>query len=187
MSETITLVNATAIIYGSLAGARAYLGALFDAWDVVDDSDVTTDMRRALVRAGRYLDRLPWGVAYVDFAVRDGLDLGTGDGDAAFPFRAASYLLANATYEGGIEFGVSSSSTDIASMSAGGASITYRNESASTSVLDALPADVLALIGPYLADGVIAASVGAEGGTSATGTCVNPFGPRRDFDRNEPW
>lgn len=187
MSETITLTNATATIYGSLAGARAYLGALFEAWDVANDSDVTTDMRRALVRAGRYLDRLPWAPAYADFAARDGLDLGTGDGDAAFPFRAASYLLANANYEGSVELGASTSSTDIASMSAGGASITYRNESASTSNLDVLPPDVLALIGSYLADGVIAASIGAEGGESAPGACVNPFGPRRDFDRNEPW
>lgn len=187
MSESITLSTATATIYGSLAGARAYLGAESEDWDVAADSDVTTDMRRALVKARRLLDRLSYLDDYDTFAERDAVDLGTGGGDAAFPFRAASYLLANLGLTDESVFG-STSATDIASMSAGGASITYRNEAKAAATLVAgLPDQVLELIVDYLDTGDNLALIGAVSPTTSDVIETNPFGADADFDRDDPW
>lgn len=185
MSESITLTNATATIYGSLAGARAYLGAESEDWDVSADSGITTDMRRALVKARRLLDRLSYLDDYDTFAERDAVDLGTGGGDAAFPFRAASYILADLGRDDESIFG-SASTSDIASMSAGGASITYRNESKATLVAG-LPDSVLELLADYLDTGDNLALIGAEGPTTSDTVDTNPFGEDADFDRNESW
>lgn len=171
MSETLTFANgAQARIYGSTAGALAYLGAETTEWD-----DVATDeaLQRLLVRAGRLLDDLPWNEDYEAFEARDGLDLGSGDGDAAFPFRAASYLIADAGLLDETIL-ISSPTGDVTSMSAGSTSITTRT-GASESALDRLPSRVLDLIGDYLTidDGLV------MGGYGAAGSSCNPFSTRR--------
>lgn len=180
MSATLTFTNgATGRIHGSLAGALALLGSETSEWD-----DVTTDesLWRLLVRSTRALDRLPWKSDYATFAARDALDLGTGDGDAAFPFRAASYRLANAALVDEAVLAASSSDSDVASMSAGGTSISLRNvQSQTQTLISRLPQDVLALIGAYLDYG---GAVGL-GGTGQSGGSCNPFASTRN-GRSEP-
>jgi hypothetical protein len=183
MSETITFTAGTSTIYGSIAGARAYLGPEHAAWDVATDAEITTKMRRHLVAARRYLDRLPWGDAYLTFAARDAFTAGDGSGDAGYPFRAASYELARLADAGEVTL-VASTTSEAASMTAGGSSITYR-ETEKQSAVDQLPDVVLDIIGAYLAD--VALDIATDGGVSATGGCVNPFGPYGDFDKTEGW
>lgn len=184
MSETITFANgAQAKIYGTLAGALAYLGAETTDWDAVATDE---DLQRLLVRATRYLDRLPWASDYETFAARDALDLADGSiGDAAFPFRAACYEIARLAFTDDSVLGGGVTDDTVASMSAGGASITFRDRSReSQSYAETLPPSVLVLIGAYLATDV---TVDAAGGASSTGSDTNPFGPGSDFDREEPW
>lgn len=180
MSETITFGNgAQARIYGSRAGALSYLGSETNEWDAV-----TTDesLQRLLVRATRYLDRLPWNSDYATFAARDALDLNDGSGgDAEFPFRAACYTLARLALSDESVL-PATSADDVASMSAGGASITFRDRAVSGEPL--LPDAVLVLVGAYLAADIV---IGAEGGSGDTGSATNPFGADADFDRQDPW
>lgn len=170
MSATLTFDNgAMGRIYGSLTGALSLLGSETTEWD-----DVTTDesLQRLLVRASRYLDKLPWQDDYDTFAERDALDLGTGDGDAAFPFRAASYRLANAALLDESLMSFSTSDADVSSMSAGGTSISLRNvQSEAQSAIARLPEDVLVLVGRYLDYG----GATGMGGTGVTGSECNPF------------
>lgn len=184
MSETITFDNgAEARIYGSLAGALDYLGAETDAWDALATDE---SLQRLLVRAGRYLDRLLWVDDCDTFAERDALQAGDADGDAAYPFRAASYELARLALDDESILTIEDQGSNIQSMGAGGASITYFSPtSTQRGTASLLPPVLMNLIGAYLATSV--ADIGAEGGSSSTGTCINPFGPCRDFDRNEPW
>lgn len=185
MSETLTFANtAQARIYGSLAGALGYLGGETDAWD-----DLAADeaLQRLIVRASRYLDRLPWSEDYADFAVRDALDLADGSvGDAAFPFRAACYELARLALEDPDVLAAEDQGSNIQSVGAGGAQVTFFSQtSAKRGTAPLLPVVVGKLVGGYLA--VTAFDVSAESGTSSAGSCVNPFGPCRDFDKTGPW
>ncbi len=185
MSETITFTNgAQARIYGSRAGALGYLGGETTDWDTVETDE---DLQRLLVRASRYLDRLPWSTDYTDFDVRDAVDLADGSlGDAAFPFRAAMYELARLALDDDSVLTVDDQGSNIQSMGAGGAQITFFSPTSSQRGTAAiLPLPVLKLIGGYL--DASADDIAAEGGDGDTGSCVNPFGPCRDFDRNEPW
>lgn len=168
MSETIAFTAGSATIYGSIAGARAYLGVERDEWDVATDADVTKDMKRALVKATRYLDRMAWAPAYSSFAMRDALDLGTGGGDAAFPFRAACYELAVLALDDE-DVLAPDSLRGVTSISAGGDTVTL----ALGVDQPKLPAKVLDLIAPYLStDG--AALLNAE--TAGQHGCErNPF------------
>ncbi len=185
MSETLTFDNgAQARIYGSLTGALGYLGGETDAWD-----DLATDeaLQRLIVRASRYLDRLPWNEDYATFAARDALDLADGSvGDAAFPFRAACYELARLALDDEDVLAAADQGSNIQSVGAGGAQVTFFSPtSADRGTAPVLPVTVSKLVGQYLA--VSAADIGAEGGASGTGSCVNPFGPCPDFERDEPW
>jgi hypothetical protein len=185
MSETITFANgAQARIYGTRAGALGYLGGETDEWNAVATDE---ELQRLLVRASRYLDRLPWSDDYVTFAARDALDLADGSvGDAAFPFRAASYELARLALEDEDVLAVVDQGSNIKSLGASGAEVEFFvPTTAHRGTAPLLPPVVASLIGSYLS--VSASDVSAEGGDSDTGTCVNPFGPCSDFDRNEPW
>lgn len=181
MSTLLTFANtATATIYGSTAGAKAYLGAETTAWD-----DVATDetLQRLLVKATRLLDRYSWITAYTTFAARDALDLGTGGGDAAFPFRAAAYELAE---EGRTNPSILTGETDsnVSSISDGGASVSYFSpKSVARGTALAFPKRVMDLIGAYLASATFG---GPQGGTSQEGSDANPFDEDEDFDRTEP-
>ncbi|HVH39242.1 MAG TPA: hypothetical protein VM764_04385 [Gemmatimonadaceae bacterium] len=184
MSETITFDNgASARIYGSLAGALSYLGSETDAWDALSTDE---SLQRLLVRAGRYLDRLLWIDDYDTFAERDALTVGDADGDAKYPFRAASYELARLALDDESVLAAEDQGSNIQSMGAGGASITFFSPtSTQRGTASALPSVLMKLVGGYLASSELDAT--AEGGSSSEGSCVNPFGPCSDFDRNEPW
>lgn len=182
MSATLTFANtAQARIYGSLAGALSYLGSSTDAWD-----DVTSDeaLQRLLVRAGRLLDSMAWESDYETFAARDALDLADGSvGDAAFPFRAAQYELANIGLTDESVFTVFDQGSNIQSMGAGGAQVTFFSPTSSergTATL--LPPIVMKLIGEYLA----MPSLSVGGGRGVSGSDCNPFSSYAN-GRKEPW
>lgn len=182
MSETLTFVNtAQARIYGSLAGALTYLGSESTDWD-----DLATDetLQRLFVRAGRYLDHLPWEDDYSTFAARDALDLDDGSvGDAAFPFRAASYELARLALADESVLTVADQSSNIQSLGAGGAQVTYFSPtSVERGTATALPPVLMKLIGGYLQ----APSLAAAGGRGQSGSCVNPFSSSAS-GRRDPW
>ncbi len=150
MSEVVTIsAGVTATIYGSFAEATSYLGAsgseAAQAWrDLADDAD----RKRKLVDATRALNRLAYTEDYDTFAERDVLDLGTGDGDAAFPFRAGCYELAALAAADPSVLTVEDQGSNIASVSAGGASVTYfAPKSAAKGTASILPPVVMALIG----------------------------------------
>lgn len=157
MSELITLTTATATIYGSLAGTRAYLGAERAEWDLASDAALSVDQKRALVKAMRFLDRLAWASAYDTFAERD----------AVTAIVNASYELAALVYDD--ETALDSEADGVTSISAGGDSVTYAVGVRRPSV----PSVALSLIAPYLStevdDAAYDGSDGLEGGT------VNPF------------
>lgn len=185
MSETLTFANtAQARIYGTRAGCLGYLGAETDEWNGVAADET---LWRLLVRASRYLDLLQWTEDYATFAARDALDLANGAlDDAAFPFRAACYELARLALEDDSVLSAVDQGSNIQSVGAGGASVTYFSQtSAQHGTAPILPPVLLKLIGSYLA--VSALDISAESGESGTGSCVNPFGPCSDFDKTGPY
>lgn len=182
MSETLTFDNgAQARIYGSLAGALNYLGSESTEWD-----DLATDesLQRLFVRAGRYLDHLPWSDDYATFAARDALDLDDGSvGDAAFPFRAASYELARLARADESILTIADQSSNIQSLGAGGAQVTYFSPtSVERGTATMLPPVLMKLIGGYLQ----APSLAAGGGRGQEGSCSNPFSTCGS-GRTDPW
>ena len=171
MSETLTFDNgAQARIYGTLAGVLTYLGSESEEWD-----DIATDeaLQRLAVRAGRYLDHLPWEDDYATFAARDGLDLADGSvGDAAFPFRAAAYELMRLARADESILTVPDQSSNIQSLGAGGAQVTYFSPtSVERGTAPMLPPVLMKLIGGYLQ----VPSLAAGGGRGQEGSCSNPF------------
>ena len=186
MSSTVTIGSGTATIYGTLAAAIAYLdvssseaAAAFRALAATPD-----EQKRKLVDATRYLNSLGYVTGYTTFAARDALDLGTGDADAAFPFRAACYELAALAVLDPDVLVVEDQGSNIARVYAGGAGVDYFSQtSAQQGTAPVMPAVVMALIGSYLATS--ASSV--DGGSGATGSSVNPFGPCMDIDRSGAW
>lgn len=187
MSEPLTIGTGTATIYGSFAGATAYFdtsgseaAAAFQG--LADD----TARKKKLVDATRYLNKIGYTTDYLTFAARDALDLGTGDADAAFPFRAACYELAALAAADASVLTVEDQGSNIRAVSAGGASVEYfAPTSAARGTASALPPVIMALIGPYLATSVDL--LDQAGGTGETGSCSNPFGDCRDYDRREPY
>lgn len=181
MSALLTFANtATATIYGSLAGVLAYLGARTTDWNAVA-SDET--LWRLLVQATDLINAQAWDEAYDTFAERDALDLGTGGGDAAFPFRAAAYLLADM---GRTDSSVLAGSPDsnVSSISDGSASVSYFSpKSLARGTVTIFPKRVMDLIGQYLATSGLG---GPQGGTSQEGSDTNPFSECEDFDPLEP-
>lgn len=177
MSALLTFENtATATVYGSLAGALAYLGARTMAWDDVDEDET---LWRLLVQARDLIDAQAWSSSYDTFAERDALDLGTGGGDAAFPFRAAAYLLAEI---GRTDPSVLSGSPDsnVSSISDGSASVSYFSpKSLARGTATVFPKRVMDLIGSYLATTNLG---GPQGGTSQEGSDTNPFAEAEDFE-----
>jgi hypothetical protein len=76
--------------------------------------------------------------------------------------------------------------SNVRSVAAGSARVELFNAtSAARGTAPALPPAVMALIGPYLAAN--ADALAQDGGAGESGSCSNPFGWRRDFDRGEPW
>lgn len=188
MSEVLTIsAGVTATTYGSFAEATNYLGASGSeaavAYRALSDD---ADRKRKLIDATRYLNKLGYTEDYQTFAARDALDLGTSDGDTAFPFRAACYeLAALATADPDVLL-VDDQGSNIQSLNAGSAGITFFSPtSAAQGTAPSLPPTIAALIGPYLA--VSEDLLDHDGGTGETGSCENPFSDCQDYDRREPY
>lgn len=181
MSEVLTITGgATGTTYGSFAGATSYMGASGSDAAVAYRGLASDDERkRKLVDATRYLNRLGYVTTptdYTTFAARDALDLGTGDADAAFPFRAACYELAGLAAADPDVLVVDDQGSNVRSVGAGSARVEFFNPTSSAlGTASMLPSTVMALIGPYLATS--ADPLNQDGGTGATGDCENPFGP----------
>lgn len=176
MSEELDFTNgASATIHGSLDGCLAYLGARTTDWDAVATDQ---SLWRLLVQARDLIDRQQWATAYNTFALRDALDLGTGSGDAAFPFRAASYLLADMARTDPSVF--ASPESNVSSISDGSASVSYFSpKSLARGTATVFPKRVMDLIGAYLATTTLG---GPQGGTSVSGSDTNPFAEAEDFE-----
>lgn len=159
MSELVTLTTATATIYGTLAGARGYLGAERAEWDLATDAAVTVDMKRALVKAMRFLDRLAWGTAYSTFALRD----------AVTAIKNASYELAALVYDDDTALEDAGDPESVTGISAGGDSVSY----AVGVKRPAVPGVAFGLLTPYLATEVDDAAL--DGSDGQEGCEVNPF------------
>lgn len=157
MSETITLTTATATIYGSRSGARAYLGAERAEWDLASDAALSVDQKRALVKAMRFLDRLDWADDYDTFAERD----------AVTAIVNASYELAALVYDD--ETALDTETDGVTSISAGGDSVTYATGVKRSPV----PSVALLLIAPYLSTDVDDAAL--DGSDGLCGSETNPF------------
>jgi len=180
MSATVTFGNgATATIYGSLSGCLAYLGARTTDWDDVEEDET---LQRLIVRAVDLIDLQSWATGYTTFALRDAVDLGTGGGDAAYPFRAASYLLADlARTDPSVLSG--SPESNVSSISDGGASVSYFSpKSIARGTATIFPKRVMDLVGSYLATTSLG---GPQGGTSIGGSTDNPFDEANDFEADE--
>lgn len=180
MSEVISFASGDVTIYGSIEGARVYLGPEYEEWDLSGDGDVTTDMRRALVKARRFLDGMPWAAAYDTFAARDALDLGTGGGDAAFPFRAASYELAAMVLEDDQALVLLDDLRGVTSVSAGGDSISF-----GSGTTNPIPGRAYLFLAAYLIDTNVD-PVSAELDGKAGGE-VNPFSIGPAFELETKW
>lgn len=185
MSEPITIGTGTITIYGTFAGAVAYHdlsgSEASDAFGNLADDDAR---KKKLVDATRFLNSLAYDDDYTTFAARDALDLGTGDGDEAFPFRKACYLLAGLAAADPDVLVVDDQGSNIARVYAGGAGVDFFNPtSAKSGTATVLPGPVLALIAEYLATEDL--SLGDSAGE--TGSDENPFGPCADYDRTGSW
>lgn len=185
MSATITIGTGTALIYGSYAGAVAYFDVSgSEAATAFADLANDNARKKKLVDATRYLNKLAWLDAYATFAARDALDLGTGDADVAFPFRAAAYELAALAALDPDVLTVDDQGSNVARVYAGGAGVDFFSQTSSQrGTAPALPGVLMPLIGAYLA----APDLSVEAGAGETGSCVNPFGPCRDLDRSGSW
>lgn len=176
MSETLTLTGgATGQTYGTLAAATTYitagLGEAYTAWLAL----AADDKKRALIGATRYLDRQRWVATADTFAERDAI--------AAFPL--ACYELAALAGADPTVLTRADQGSNIASVGAGGASVTYFNPtSARFGSASKLPQAAQDLVGAYLAT---ATGGTAIGGLSNAGGSVNPFADINDYDRTEPY
>jgi hypothetical protein len=177
VSALLTFANtATATIYGSLSGSLAYLGARTTSWDAVTSDE---SLWRLLVQATDLINAQSWASAYDTFAERDALDLGTGGGDAAFPFRAAAYLLADISRTDPTVL-AGSPDSNVSSISDGSASVSYFSpKSIARGTATIFPKRVMDLIGQYLATSGLG---GPQGGTAQEGSSTNPFSECEDFD-----
>lgn len=182
MSETVTLTGgATAQIYGTFAGAIAYLTTMFGdrytAWLEL----VTDDQKRTLAAATRFLDRQTWVDAVDAFALRDALV----SADGVPLFQVSSYELAALVSDDSSVLDAVDQGTNIKSADAGGAGVTYFNPtSAQRGTATKLPQALMDLVGVYLS---ASESVGPDGGSGSPGSCRNPFAHRSETDRTRPF
>lgn len=187
MSEILTIGSGTVTIYGTFAGCASYFDTSDSASAVAyralaDD----TTRKKKLADATRFLNRLGYLTAYLTFAARDAVDLGTGDGDNAFPFRAACYELAGLAALDKDALTADDQGSNVKSVGAGATRVEFFNStSPQQGTAGVLPSIAATLIGAYLA--VSADMLDQDGGTGETGGCVNEFNRCFDQTRKEPW
>jgi hypothetical protein len=176
MSEVVTIGGSyTATIYGTFAGATAYLqtqyGDAYTAWLAL----AADDQKRTLAAATRFLDRQAWNEDADTFAERD----------ANEAFQTASYELAALVAEDSTIIAALDQGSNIQSVNAGGAGVSYFNPtSAVRGTAPTLPPILMQLVGGYLA---ISEVGGPDGGESQDSCARNPFADCSDFDRKDPY
>lgn len=168
MSELITLSGgASETIHGTYAGSITYIAMLYgdaaDAWTALS----ADNRKRTLAAAVRYLNAQSWTAAYDTFAERDALTA----------FASAQYELAVMIAADPSVASTANQGSNISSVSAGGASVSYFNPTIDGA--DLLPPVLMRLIGAYLSGG---ASLTVIGGFGAAGAECNPFSADEDYD-----
>lgn len=176
MSSVITLSSGEAeTIHGTLVAARAYLammpGPAYDTWRSLVGAGATADdaQKRTLAAAVRLLNAQVWSSSYDTFAKRD----------VVTAFETAQYELAVLIANDPALPTLANQGSNIQSVSAGGASVTYFNPT--TKAAAKLPPILMRLVGAYLGAPPLAAPSGQ------TGSCVNPLSDCADYDRKEPY
>lgn len=167
MSEVITLTGGQSeTIHGTYNGAIAHIamsyGSQYDAWTALS----ADNRKRCLASAVRYLNAQNWSDDYDTFAERD----------AVGAFATAQYELAVVIANDPDVVTQLDTGSNIQSVGAGGASVTYFAPTTGSYVL---PPVVHRLVGSYLAR-----SSSAVVSISSTGCETNSFND--DYDRNEP-
>lgn len=183
MSETVTVsAGITGDIYGTFAGAEAYIGAAYGptytAWLALADGP----QKQTLIAAARYIDRQVWADDYDTFAERDAFVLDDG---TTYPFILASYELAVMIAADPTVIAKADQGSNIARVYAGGAGVDFFNPTSTRfGTAGKLPPILMDLIGEYL--GSTSASTIVTGPGSAGGD-ENPLSDCVDYDRGEPY
>lgn len=177
MSQDLT-GTVVGTIYGSLDDALVYIGSrLGDAYAAFRTL-VADDQKRALVTAAGFLDTLPWIEGYYEFE----------DRDAEPAIVAASYELAALIAEDPVVVTLADQSSNIQSVNAGGAGVTYFERAAApgrTHLM--LPVLIERLLGEFLG-GEANASLGGLGGPiGRAGSACNPFAGPYGYGWPLPW
>jgi hypothetical protein len=172
MSETLTLESGSeGTTLGTYAAALEYIDGQFSdasaAWLLLE----TDDRYRSLIAATRYLDRQTWQDDYDTFAERDALEA----------FQFACYELAAAAAEDKSVLSSGDQGSNIQSLGAGGASISYFNPTSNKlGSAPKLPQVAQDLVGQYLAGSDVVSVFGGDGNE---GSDENPFSDCEDYDR----
>jgi len=126
VSEVITIGTGSETILGTYAGAVAYvdtmLGDRYTAWAAASE----TNQKKSLVNAVRHLNRLVWQDDYDTLAERD----------AVTAFQEAQYELAVLILEDSEVTDEADQGSNIQSLKAGSAGITFHNPFADCSDTD---------------------------------------------------
>lgn len=174
MSDTITVGTGSETIHGTYAGAVAYVdvmyGDAYDAWTAL-----TADNRKkTLAAAVRYLNAQSWNEDADTFAERD----------AITAFATAQYELAVLIASDPSVTQSLTQGSNIASMSAGSASLTYfAPTTLEQGTATKLPVVVDRLVGEYLAT----SSATVIGGFGNEGDEDSPFSDCEDYERSGPF
>lgn len=181
MSDTVTLsTGESETIHGSLMGAKSYVGMMFgDAYDtwrnLVGATAPTIDdpKKQTLATAVRYLNAQAWNAEANTFEKRD----------AIAAFEQAQYELAVIIASDPSVLEALHSGSNIQSMSAGSASITFFSPTKAGRGATKLPVIVHRLVGRYLA----AANSQAPSGYSSSAGEDSEFADDATLDRSGPF
>lgn len=174
MSQTLS-GDVVGTIYGTVLGAETHIGSRlgdqYAAWLILGEND----RNRALVSAASFLDGQVWVALADTFAKRDAIPA----------FVSASYELAALIAADPDIVTAADQGSNIQSLGAGGANITYFNPTSSRGgTAPRLPPILMRLIGSYLSSS--ATSIGVAAPIGQAGSCRNPFAECSDYDLVKP-
>ena len=169
MSEVITLTSgATETIHGTYAAAVSYWSMAYGSQYDTINALSADNRKRCLASAVRFLNAQSWTEDADTFAERDAITV----------FATAQYELAALIAEDpSVTQADDAGSSNIASLSAGSASISFFNP---TETGSALPTIVQRLLGEYLVGDT--SSLTIIGGLGNSGSDSNPFSDCEDYD-----
>lgn len=171
MSEVITLTTGqTETIHGTFAAWTSYVTMQYGSTYTAALALSADNQKKCLASAVRYFNAQTWGEDADTFAERDAITA-----FASAQYEMAVLIAADPTVVSQLDTG-----SNIASVGAGGASVSYF---APTTGEYELPAVVQRLVGSYLGSRTTASSITC---ISSTGSSSNPFNDDNDYDRTEP-